>query len=67
MGGPTIHGFAFAMIIGILTGTYSSIYVAAPLLLIGKKHAVAKAEPDRKGPGERISDERRKSGKADRA
>jgi SecD/SecF fusion protein len=32
-GGHAIHGFAFALLIGVLTGTYSSIYVAAPLLL----------------------------------
>jgi len=50
IGGPAIHGFAFAMIIGILTGTYSSIYIAAPLLLVGKKHATVKA------PAERIGD-----------
>ncbi len=46
MGGPTIHGFAFSIIIGILTGTYSSIFVAAPLLLVGQKHAPAKAAPE---------------------
>lgn len=33
LGGTVIHDFAFAMIIGILTGTYSSIYVASPLLI----------------------------------
>jgi SecD/SecF fusion protein len=32
-GGQALHGFAFALIIGVLTGTYSSIYVAAPILL----------------------------------
>ena len=32
-GGDAIHGFAFALMIGVLTGTYSSIYVAAPILL----------------------------------
>jgi SecD/SecF fusion protein len=42
LGGPTIHGFAFSIIIGIITGTYSSIFVAAPLLLVGKKHGPAK-------------------------
>ncbi|MBW7837938.1 MAG: protein translocase subunit SecF, partial [Sphingomonadales bacterium] len=31
-GGEVIHGFAAAMIWGILLGTYSSIFVAAPLL-----------------------------------
>ena len=33
MGGEAIHGFAFALLIGVTTGTYSSIYVAAPILL----------------------------------
>ncbi len=33
LGGGVIHDFAFAMIIGIVTGTYSSIYVASPILL----------------------------------
>ena len=32
-GGQAIHGFAFALIVGVATGTYSSIYVAAPILL----------------------------------
>lgn len=31
-GGGVIHDFALAMLIGILAGTYSSIYVAAPVL-----------------------------------
>jgi preprotein translocase subunit SecF len=30
--GPAIRGFAFAMFVGILVGTYSSIFVAAPLV-----------------------------------
>jgi SecD/SecF fusion protein len=38
-GGEVTRGFAFAMLIGVLVGTYSSIFVAAPLLvdLGGKK------------------------------
>jgi SecD/SecF fusion protein len=32
-GGEAVHGCAFALFIGVLTGTYSSIYVAAPVLL----------------------------------
>ena len=34
LGGPVIHDFAFAMIVGIVVGTYSSIYVASPILLL---------------------------------
>lgn len=33
-GGGVIHNFAFALLIGILVGTYSSIFVASPVLLI---------------------------------
>lgn len=31
-GGEVIHNFAFAMIIGVIVGTYSSIYVASPIV-----------------------------------
>ena len=34
LGGGIIHDFAFALIVGIAVGTYSSIYVASPILLI---------------------------------
>jgi SecD/SecF fusion protein len=33
VGGPGIHGFAYTMVIGVIAGTYSSIYIAAPILL----------------------------------
>jgi preprotein translocase subunit SecF len=33
-GGGVIHNFAFAMLVGILVGTYSSIFVASPLLIL---------------------------------
>jgi SecD/SecF fusion protein len=33
-GGEGIHLFAFVMVIGVIVGTYSSIYIASPLLLI---------------------------------
>jgi SecD/SecF fusion protein len=32
-GGQGIHGFAFALIIGIAAGTYSSIFIASPCVL----------------------------------
>ena len=32
-GGESIHGFAFALVVGILAGTYSSMFVASPVLL----------------------------------
>lgn len=33
LGGEGIHGFAFCLLIGVLVGTYSSIFVASPVLL----------------------------------
>lgn len=33
VGGEVTKGFAFAMLIGVITGTYSSIFVAAPILI----------------------------------
>jgi preprotein translocase subunit SecF len=33
LGGPVIHSFAFTLMIGFTVGTYSSIYVAAPIVI----------------------------------
>ena len=33
LGGQGIHGFAFSLLIGVLVGTYSSVFVASPALL----------------------------------
>ncbi|MFO7982741.1 MAG: protein translocase subunit SecF [Desulfuromonadales bacterium] len=33
LGGGVIHNFAFALLIGVLVGTYSSIFVASPMLV----------------------------------
>lgn len=33
LGGPVIHDFAFALLIGIVVGTYSSIFIASPIVL----------------------------------
>ena len=42
LGGDVIRPFAFAMLIGVLVGTYSSIYIASPLLLLLEGRAAAK-------------------------
>ncbi|ODS32321.1 MAG: hypothetical protein SCARUB_02569 [Candidatus Scalindua rubra] len=33
IGGTAIHGFAFVMMVGVVVGTYSSIFIASPILL----------------------------------
>jgi len=45
LGGPVIHSFAFAMLVGFIAGTYSSIFIASPIVLFLEKrrHAAAAA------------------------
>lgn len=49
LGGDIIHDFSFAMIIGIVVGTYSSIYVASPVLLFLEEGASKPAQPEKAG------------------
>ncbi len=39
VGGPGIHAFAYTMVVGVIAGTYSSVYIAAPILLWLRKSA----------------------------
>ena len=32
-GGPVLHGFSLALVLGIIVGTYSSVFVASPIVL----------------------------------
>jgi len=44
LGGPVIHDFAFALTVGIVVGTYSSVFVASPVvLMLTKTRGVASA------------------------
>ncbi|QKG57643.1 protein translocase subunit SecDF [Hymenobacter sp. BRD128] len=51
-GGETLRSFSFAMIIGIIFGTYSSLFIATPIILdtYGKKE-----ERERKAAGEDVT------------
>ena len=39
-GGEVIHDFAFALVIGIVVGTYSSVFVASPIVSLWEERAV---------------------------
>ena len=46
VGGAVIHDFAFALMVGVIVGTYSSVYVASPVVLfvndrLAKRRAAA--------------------------
>jgi SecD/SecF fusion protein len=46
-GGEVTRGFAFAMLVGVVTGTYSSIFVAAPVLVdFAKNRPLGKKVPN---------------------
>jgi preprotein translocase subunit SecF len=41
-GGEVIHDFSFALLIGVLVGTYSSVFVASPIVVILENRALSK-------------------------
>ena len=49
LGGGVIHNFAFALIIGVIVGTYSSVYIASPVVIIWEKIRTRKKPPTRTG------------------
>jgi SecD/SecF fusion protein len=55
-GGATLKDFAFALLVGILSGAYSSIFIAAPLLTIWKEREAEYAH--RKDDEPRLTDAR---------
>ena len=46
LGGQRIHSFALIMIIGVVVGTYSSIFIASPLLLSPREWLAEKASAE---------------------
>ena len=44
-GGGVIHDFAFALLIGVIVGTYSSVFVASPILLLFEGGFSGKQKP----------------------
>ena len=49
-GGPVLHGFSLALVIGIVVGTFSSIFVASPILLAWDNRSARWIAPHRSLP-----------------
>ncbi|MEA2077310.1 MAG: protein translocase subunit SecF, partial [Candidatus Marinimicrobia bacterium] len=47
-GGQVLFGFSIAIVIGVIVGTYSSMFVAAPILIIWGHHFKDKDEKNKK-------------------
>jgi len=45
-GGPVLNDFAFSLIVGIIIGTYSSIFIASPIVLWWSKITGSKVRPE---------------------
>jgi preprotein translocase subunit SecF len=41
-GGPVLHGFSFALLCGIIVGTYSSVFIASPIVLFWHNYSDAR-------------------------
>lgn len=44
LGGPALRDFSFVMVVGIIVGIYSSIYVAAPILVVWQEWLTARGK-----------------------
>jgi len=55
LGGSVIHDFAFALLIGIVVGTYSSIFVASPILILYEDMARARGARSATAKGARAA------------
>jgi preprotein translocase subunit SecF len=50
-GGPVLGGFSFALVVGILVGTYSSIFVASPILVFWQDFVTSRSRSGKPAPG----------------
>jgi len=51
LGGGVINDFAFILVVGVITGTYSSVFIASPVLLLWHPSKLAPQEETRDGIG----------------
>jgi SecD/SecF fusion protein len=47
MGGPGVHAFAFALIVGCISGTYSTLFIASPALLWFARSRASTTKPEK--------------------
>jgi preprotein translocase subunit SecF len=61
MGGEVLRAFAFAMVVGVVVGTYSSFGIAAPIVVLWNKYHGSQGSPVRSGSaaGKRVAVARR--------
>ena len=50
IGGEVIHSFALALIVGVIVGTYSSIYIASAMLILLKVSSADLMQVEKENP-----------------
>jgi len=60
-GGPVLHGFSFALVCGIIVGTYSSVFVASPIVLFWHNYTDKRRKSSAPGPAARRTESAAKS------
>lgn len=60
-GGRVLHGFAFALVFGIIIGTYSSVFIASPIVLFWHNRADKRRKEVSAASAARAVDAARKS------
>ena len=63
-GGEVLHGFAFTMIVGIITGTYSSVFIAAAIVSFWRGNAPTRAAAHAPPPAPRRRRSSRRGGRS---
>ena len=62
-GGPVLNGFSFALVVGIIVGTYSSIFIASAILIFGQNVAEKRKRSRVAEPAAAIAGRRVREGK----
>jgi preprotein translocase subunit SecF len=57
-GGEVLHGFAFTMLVGIVTGTYSTVFIAAAIAVLMSQYGAQGRRAQ--GPPASVTDARSK-------
>jgi len=60
-GGEVLHGFAFTMLVGIVSGTYSTIFIAAAIAIILSQKRRSTAAPASSASSSRVAEKARRA------
>jgi preprotein translocase subunit SecF len=54
-GGPVLNSFSFALVVGIIIGTYSSVFIASPIVLGWQNYSESRKRSSSSAPAPRMA------------